>query len=314
MKLLRWLLFSLSFIPLWAEEFDLIPPPVCHNIWWADVEFLYWRAFEGEIDFADKFNSMIGTLPADEQLLKFRFKPGVRVKAGYVNTNCLWDATFNYTFYTSKPHNSVTGTLFPSLNFFGSPSGGITTVTSAQMDWNLKFQYADLDLGRPIWWGDRFALHPHIGVRGASIQQHGNVKYSGGSLTTGSFLIHLKNNFRGIGFKTGLDGHYQLCSCLSLFSDVSAALLWGHFHLQQIQNQLGVNQVNLSTCFHQPTPCAQAALGVAWQKTLSRWCSLSSSVPQWRGNIGGGKTTWSVSQIQIPRSMWKLYKILRFLA
>lgn len=258
------------------EEIVFVMPPSRCATWWADVELLYWKAFLGDgLEYADTFNPLSGSLGnANAVNLNLKAQPGVRAKLGYVNHMCQWDTTLNYTYYHNHTQASKNGTLFPSLLFFGGPLAGITTVTSAQADWHLNFQYVDLDFGRPIWWGCSFALHPHIGIRGAWIDQQGKVAYRGGQILNGAFTIDLKNNFWGCGIKTGLDGNYQLSPCWSVFSDLSASLLWGHFNVKQIQVQAGVAQINLSEEFSQLIPTAQAALGIAWQRKISWWCPL----------------------------------------
>lgn len=266
----------LSCAPMYANGGDR--PIPCESSWWVDGEFLYWKTFLGEgIEYADSVDPLAGIVlgNAEAKFLTFNTKPGARAKLGYINHVCKWDATVGYTYYHNHAHASQTGTLFPTLLSFGVPDTVVVaTVANAQASWHLNFQYVDLDFGRPIWWGCFFALHPHIGARGAWINQCGNVTYSGGDLAV-TVPISLKNNFWGCGFKVGLDANYQITPCFSVFSDVSGSLLWGNFDVRQTQNIAGVNQIKLHEEFSQLNPTAEGVLGIAWQQHLGGWwCPL----------------------------------------
>jgi hypothetical protein len=247
--------------------------PKTHS-WWLDVAFLYWKAFEGGLEFADSFVPLAGDLSnAKAKNVTFDFKPGVRIGVGYLNLACCWDASLYYTYYHTHGHCSASGLLFPSLNYFGSTAGGAAVnVTSAQADWHLNFQYVDLDFGRPIWFKNCFALHPHLGIRGAWIHHKGRVLYAGGpGITTGAFNIGLTSNFSGGGLEAGIGTRYLFTPCWVLFGELGSSLLCGNVNVKQVQNQAGVNQINLNDSFTRLAPSAQAVLGIGWQKQVC-WC------------------------------------------
>lgn len=225
----------------------------------------------------------------------FDFDAGFRVEAGYFcEANC-WDIACNFTHYYTHPHDAVTGTLFPTLNYFGSAQGGgATNVAIAEAEWHLHFNYFDIDLGKPLLFGCRFALHPHLGVRAAWIDQNGEVTYRGGAITSGSFLIDLKNNFWGAGLKTGIHSRYLLNPCWSLVSDLSTSLLWGLFDIEQRQNQGGVVQINLQEDIKRLIPTLQLAIGFAWERELCWYCPLRMVFSA----MAEGQYWWRQNQIQ----------------
>src|ERR1700722_3471042 len=184
----KWLgLLLCACTPMVAFEGDcFLPQPSC--LYWVSGDFLYWKAFQGGMEYADTFDPLSGGLgQSDAKELHFDFAPGFRVEGGFLTRT--WDMALNYTFFYTKAKKSSDGILFPSLNYFGSPDGGLSFVTSAKADWHLRFQYVDVDFGRPIWFGCALALHPHVGIRGAWIDQKATVTYNGGSIIAGSFII-----------------------------------------------------------------------------------------------------------------------------
>ena len=107
-------------------------------------------------------------------------------------------------------------------------------------------------------------MHPHLGIRGAWIDQKAKVTYQGGGIVTGAYTVNLKNDFSGGGLKAGLDARYQIGPGGALFTDLNASLLYGNFNVKQIQNQAGVAQINLDEKFHRIAPSLQMILGVSW--------------------------------------------------
>jgi hypothetical protein len=276
-RFLLFLLFFLGSLRVSAYETPLYAPNEPCSMW-ISGELLYWRVFEAGLEYADSYDQAIGDLAnADAHEIRFHYKPGFRVQAGYLDLLGL-DIGASYTYYKSKESDSVEGTLFAALNYFGSDAGGdALAVTSAEADWDIHFHNIDLDIGQVLCFSC-IKLHPHIGIRGACIDQRGNFAYDGGSIVAGPYTISLKNDFWGVGIKGGFDSRFQLSECFSLFGGVASSLLYGHFKLEQIQNQAGVDQIDLTEHFHRLAPTLQANLGLSWDKRSFCGCHINISI------------------------------------
>jgi hypothetical protein len=233
---------------------------------WIFGELLYWKVFEGGMEYADSFDIDIGDLAhAHAHNIDFDYKPGYRVGAGLLTPCCL-DFNINYTFLSSSHRDSATGTLFPTFNYFGSAEGELADPSaSAEANWHVRFQTAELEMGRLFSPLPAFELHPHIGVQGAWIDQKGGVNYTGGVPPINPYTITFKNDFWGVGLKGGLDASLQMGGGFSVFSDLALSLLYGHFDIRQTQIQIGVPQIDLSQTFRRLSPALQAAVGLTWE-------------------------------------------------
>jgi Legionella pneumophila major outer membrane protein precursor len=252
-----------SFTPLISDEGVFYGPKEPYTCW-VTGEFLYWKVFQGGMEYADSFNEAVGDLAdARGHEIDFDYKPGFRVGVGLLTPCCL-DFNANYTRFYAKESESVTDTLFPTFNYFGSPQGLlIPSVASAAADWRLCFQTAELEMGRVFSPSCAFALHPHLGVQGAWIDQKAEINYvaSDGS----PYNITFKNDFWGVGLKGGVDAGCQLRMGFSVFGDLALSLLYGHFDVHQVQLQIGVPQIDLSQTFWRIAPALQTSFGLAWE-------------------------------------------------
>jgi hypothetical protein len=264
--------------------------------WWLSAEFLYWKAFEGGTEYADKFKSLEASVASAlaetrGKELNFDCAPGFRIEGGYLNQNCCWDVGLSYTYYYTRAKESTSGTLFPTYNYFGSVAGGdAAIVDNADAKWKVQFQYIDLDFGSAVWFGCSLALHPHLGLRGGWINQHARADYSGIGIP--SVDVSLKNDFWGVGLKGGVDARLHLIGSLSLFSNLAASVLYGHFDVRNRIVQDSVPQIDLHETLRRLSPTVQMAFGIAWERPLSCWrypmlCSLSAAAEAqywWRQN------------------------------
>jgi hypothetical protein len=243
---------------------------------WISGEFLYWKAFQGGMEFADSYDPVLGDLAnADAHEIEASYEPGFRLEAGY-SSACFLDVAVSYTWLRSRARKSLEGIFFPTFNYFGSAQGGVADqVTSASAKWNLLFQTIDGTVGHKYGLGS-VLLHPHVGVVGAWIDQKINVAYDGApdEVFTGPFLVSMKNYFWGVGLKGGIESSYPLCGGLSLFGGLDALLLYGEFDVKQVQNQVGVTQIDLSESFSRICPALQTFIGLAWEQPFFPGCSL----------------------------------------
>lgn len=216
-----------------------------------------------------------------------KWSSGFRVGLGY-NLPCAgwdaWDVYLNYTWYKTS---TSTGTVGSSTNPVYSTSvgptiaggfdptgtgtvlgGNVVRLTStgdtAGVDWSLRYQTLDLELGRWFWTGCQLALRPSIGARGAWTRDHFNKGYLGddafvasptttspvaGTPTTSTLLapndssaLTSSTNFQkidGVGPRVALNTRWNLGSecggCWSVFGDAAFSTLWVQYKNHGVQ-------------------------------------------------------------------------------
>ncbi|HSW72899.1 MAG TPA: Lpg1974 family pore-forming outer membrane protein [Chlamydiales bacterium] len=260
--------------------------PYCSGFF-ITADFLYWQANESQIDYADRVHTAPNQLAFDGKDFTVHpdFKPGFRVGAGgYFGENYKWELYANWTrFHThgnssqKVPNLLINPYTFTQFNsFLGAPVfsqtdflipnwwSGILGPRSlaASARWILHFDIWDLELGREIQIGNKFAIRPHAGARAARIHQRYNADYT--SFWTsidavnifattnnvhffiGDTAFRASNDFRGIGIEGGADIWWEFLPSFSLFAQFGGSLLYGEFKIHE-KFQGFVNVQNLTT-------------------------------------------------------------------
>ncbi len=205
----------------------------------------------------------------------FRWDWGGRISVGYQADDFdAWDFAAIWTYVHGKGHSSIATSLPEALNSFfayeiygksvslifpswgggqASDLGGFFVdnnhrigLTSASADWMLNFNVVDLDLGRSFYIGEKIALHPFVGVRGAAIDQDYTANYStvydltsfGGTLPTDEFVtaptrMKADNDYYGAGIRGGFDFLCHFMKNWGVSGLFSGSLLYGKFHVKQ---------------------------------------------------------------------------------
>lgn len=136
--------------------------------------------------------------------------------------------------------------------------------TSGSSSWKLHVNVLDLELGRAFFVSPKLVVRPHFGLKGTWDTQTYNVNYvaaaggvytasstassttksSGSSSTTTSsagalglvssatadnYTIARKQNYWGVGPRTGVNSCWMISRNFSVFSDWAFATLWGQF-------------------------------------------------------------------------------------
>jgi Legionella pneumophila major outer membrane protein precursor len=238
---------------------------------------LYWQASESGLDYAMTWRNNIPTDGASPDFggkgtlhhPKFKWDWGFKLGTGYNMAHDGWDLFLDWTrFHTQKqnahcgnncpgssssvtpfipgdnPSSVVYPLLFPA-NMIPGPTDTDSCCNEnigpgylACMDWRVRLDMIDLELGREFFVSKWLTLRPHAGLRDAWINQRGSVHYQGNIIsetTAADFAIALKNNFWGIGPRAGIDGQWGLCRGFSLYSELAASLLLGYFKISEFQ-------------------------------------------------------------------------------
>ncbi len=166
----------------------------------------------------------------------FGWSPGLRVGIEYKPAN-FFDAKLYGTYFSTKTHAEVTAPpgQFILPEFFNSLIALPETifVTAGEVGWQLTMNMIDAEIGHQYNPLDSLAIRPFIGVKGVTINQsiHSTWQASTDHIHLFSDTENLKNNFYGVGPSFGLDSTWHLYKNINILSDVSTALLWGHWNI-----------------------------------------------------------------------------------
>ncbi len=274
-----------------------------------DIELLVWQAHTDDLEvgvlnsnatghpsYASQFTN------ASYQHMKFKWDAGVRLGVGYIFDHDCWDVYAAWTHFTgnaskdvvTSTSNTPSQTLFPTWSaaevVLGTLAGdGNLTATSLDSHWKLKLDLIDLELGREFFAGRHLAVRPHVGLRGGWIKQNFDIQYAGltGAAVTTAFTgtlddIEMKNDFKGIGVRTGLDTEWNVGCGFCFFGDAAISILYGRYNISQQETVgddlfLAADTVILSTTdsFNDSKAITDLALGIRWCPDMSCWCTAS---------------------------------------
>jgi hypothetical protein len=177
---------------------------------------------------------------------------GFRVGVGYCSPCDGWDVELLWTWYRGRSHseancdNNVNNTVLPLWSDFVAqnvnatgPAGAVLFADTAEMHWKLKMNLIDLELGRGFWVSRYLAIRPFIGLRYASLKQHADINYNGGSwIATAAPAqlalndeVDLQNNYRGAGLRAGLGSQWNFGCGWALYGDFAASIIYGRFRV-----------------------------------------------------------------------------------
>lgn len=221
------------------------------------AEYLLWRTRQEGMEFATA------------KSVKFEFNSGFRVGLGVHMPHDGWDIYINYTHFYPEHSQSAHGSFYPLFLFEGAGFQG-PTVAEAHAHWNIELQSVDVEIGRAYYIAKTLTFRPFIGLKGAWIDQLAKIHYAGGFIPDGqTFRTHIENDFKGAGPLIGIESNWQLGSGFSLFGNLAAALIVGHFDNEQEQHQIA-EVVNLKPSFNLVSPFLQMIAGLAWDRNFNR--------------------------------------------
>lgn len=234
-------------------------------------EWIFWRTREGGTEFAvERSSSSPGVLTdAVPKKVTFDWESGFRLGFGVHLPHDGWDININYTLFQPSGSDHTSGSVFPLLAFQGQFP--VANVSDANAHASIDFQTLDVSIGRAYYLAKSLGLRPFIGAKGAWIDQHFHIHYTGGDIPAGQeYRIEDHNDFKGGGLLFGIESYWELGSHFSLFGNLSGALLIGHFDLKQNQVQLnGVKTIDLDSDFNLLSPTVDLILGFSWDRNFA---------------------------------------------
>ncbi len=206
-------------------------------------ELLYWTANQGGMPLAVvNEHTSVNLSDAKIENVRGKWDVGSRVGIGYVIPHDGWDIDFTWLHFNTESHRKVLHSsrnkfIFPTLVPSTDPISDINFCRKADARWKLYFNQLDLDLGREFFVSRWLTLRPHGGIRADWLRQDLNANYKNfdnGLSTPNKVQIRYHDRWRGVGLEGGLDSQWGLGGGWSIFTDISAAILYGRHKIRLI--------------------------------------------------------------------------------
>lgn len=200
------------------------------------AELLYWHASETNSSWATTISFPNNMTDVVQNTPDFKTHAGIRTGLSYSPGNNFWDTKLYYTYYTTQSKNGIRlgAQIISSLFFSGSYFISQNVFFGGNADWNLTMNTLDLELSHALKPSPSLTISPKIGVKAASINQSIDINWD-------AFIYNstenLSNNFSGIGPSFGINAKWNFIDDLSLVSDVSTALMYGHWNDNDIYHR-----------------------------------------------------------------------------
>jgi hypothetical protein len=319
---MKWVAFAASFFSIVAvgnadqnASCNSDCAPICGR-WSVISDTLYLTACQGGLSFgsetrADVAGGSIGNLSSYHTKLKHphsQWDFGWRLGVGYESKCGCWNGNLIWTHFNTNSHakheepasaNQWFTPAWGGIAVLGTPpdqllGGNVAVplgfpVDEAFSHWKLQLNMVDLEIGREFCVNSCLKLRPHIGVRGASINEKNKIKYKVDAVTGGlppgelgqtilaletiaTDKFHLKNDFEGAGVRAGLDTTYDLGCGVSLYGTVAASLLYGETEIETKEKFIAGSEINSNIYVQKQkdNDCGcraitDASIGISWE-------------------------------------------------
>ena len=278
----------------WCNCFNWCP---CYNLF-VGAEGLYWTVDQRDLDYAIDVDASDGATeivgPGHVHFLDYHYRGGVRFWVGFQGQNN-WDLLFAYTSYRNNSHEDHTGTAGETLLLATLVHPAITnsTALSAELRSKLTYRSYDLLLGNQLsFYCEDFFVHPFIGVRGLTLDQHISGSYTGGDFGNTQEEIKFKSDLNAIGLHAGMGFDYQFCYGIGFYGEFAGSLLAGKTHNHQVENHLDANgdlirnEVNFREHENVMIPGWSLKAGLSWNpcyayEGINMICTIGYEFNQW---------------------------------
>ncbi|KPK32216.1 MAG: hypothetical protein AMS24_04760, partial [Chlamydiae bacterium SM23_39] len=179
------------------------------TVTFLDLEFLYWTANAGNLEYSFKYDKNISDVDTIYGVGKFKFadydyNPGFRIALGWFNAPKYWQIYSQFTWVKIKGKNSSTEDI-SNILVATFPQAAILDdrLSKAKSSLKLNNEIGDILISRV------FIPNPHLrlrllgGLTGGRIKQRWKIDYIDVELQKEKVLNQFK--FLGIGFRAGLD-------------------------------------------------------------------------------------------------------------
>ena len=270
----------------------------CDNLR-LDASFLYWKVTGDEFDYSYDLTRATDTDGDTFYRKRFHdvdgdYSPGFKIGLG-IDFPCIcWDTDLIWTHFDSKnsDHHEFDfragATVDVAIPFFKESE---TTIGSADRviskgKLNFKYDVVDLEFGKWICCNSCLLFRPHIGLRAVDIREkfHSELDFFStvtSTATTNDYSAHIKNEFKGLGVRAGLDTDLQICDGWSIIGRAAASLVWGNTKIRNDFTQFtaiesgDVAQVSHETeSYHHSRAFTDLSLGIRYRTCVCQ-CPFS---------------------------------------
>ncbi len=253
----------------------------------ATADYLYWLAQEEGLSYATNLtlNSITNERKGKVENLHFQWDSGFRAGIGYRMPHDRWELFANWTHFITAADAQISAFsdyLYPEWATMVEPTS-TNLVTYIDARWDLHLNLIDGEIARVFQATNCLSLRPHLGIRGAWIDQSYKTNLSGGQNDATIIYadnIKMNNDFKGVGFRAGVDTEWAVWNHFSLIGNLGGSLLYGNFHVRRVEQQSTSSQIALSTAidildeFHQIVPTLDITLGIRFDYTFARRVAL----------------------------------------
>lgn len=263
--------------------------PLCCDNWSFTSEVLFLKPCEDGLAYGTQVNVDTNANPdrikARIKKPHFKWDIGFRLGLNYQFDCSCWGLGFYWTYFNTHTHSkhtlSRTDTSFFVPGYAAVQFGSIlgpSPITEARTGWKKNIDLFDLEFGRDFCLEHCLTIRPHIGLRGAWIQNHYRVRYFApfeGAVEDVQSL-RLRTDYEAVGVRGGLDSQWDLGSGVSLYGKAAISALAGFYDVRSRLRNVTVtpepdeNQVfNVQHADHKDHFCAcraitDLALGLRW--------------------------------------------------
>lgn len=200
-----------------------------HKGFFIEADFLYWnvRNNSAVAGLQGNLNPIIPQILDSGRVkrVNFKWEPGARVGIGYDLSHGNWDISAFWTYIYSNVSRTLTSTNYSVAEISES---NLKWANYVKGSWKIHYHFWDLEFGKCCLSGKYFSIRPHLGAVGTWIPQKFTTKIRDMEEDPDEEeILRYKNNYWGVGLKSGLNGNWFFCSHASLFGDISGALLCG---------------------------------------------------------------------------------------
>lgn len=243
-------------------------PGIMRDEWFVSMEPIYLYQRTNGTQFAYSNRSQAASLPLKGRTkdINFGWSWGFRAGCGKNITFDQWDLFAYFTLY----RNHVSGSARSGQESILIPlRGSVITqlgVSSAKSNYSLDLYNIDLELGRHYYVSEKLSFRPFIGVKNAWIDQHQEIRYTGGALNRNSAHVNDYCEYWGIGARTGVNSKWHLFDGWYLKGMLSGTVLYGFFDIEHKEKVTPsqVDRVEIDDNKHRFVPMVQWHFGIGW--------------------------------------------------
>lgn len=190
----------------------------------------------------------------------WKYRSGFRVGAGFSSCCDGWDLSLAYTWF-KEPGAKRRESAAP---------GEAITLFFSEIDgkWDFDFQTLDLELGRNFLISQCLFLRPHIGLKGAWLENENSLRSTSEVFESEELFVEKMDN-RGVGLRAGLEETWELICGVSLIGEIAVSLLWEElkndtfFELEQVGQETILDPKKFTVC--RIKPVVEASVGAGWE-------------------------------------------------